>query len=149
LRPSEDVRAAVRRVVGQLDRPLADTWGCSLRGHVEALAERLGAVSTAVQRIGEGGPDGREDFIKQLTELAANAVVMLVEASISKEEDDDFVSSTDREDAPHERGSRDAPTCGTPPRAASPGAVIGRRTTTATSSCSTPAAGRSTPYPPG
>ena len=42
----------VRRGGSHLDRPLADTWGCSLRGHVEQLAE-----------------------------LAANAVVMLVEAS--------------------------------------------------------------------
>jgi len=105
----EDVRVAAARVMNQLDRPLADTWGCSLHGHVVTLVERLGAVSNAVQRVAEGGgPDGREDLIKQLTELAANAVVMLVEASISKEEDDDFVSSTDREDAPHERGSHDA-----------------------------------------
>lgn len=79
---AEDIRAAVARVMNQLDRPLVDTWGCSLHGHVVTLAERLGAVSNAVQRVAEGGPDGREDLIKQLAELTANAVVMLVEASI-------------------------------------------------------------------
>jgi hypothetical protein len=79
---AEDVRDAVQRVISQLDRPLADTWGCSLHGHVVTLAERLGAVASAVQRIAEGGPDCRENLIKQLAELAANAVVMLVEASI-------------------------------------------------------------------
>ena len=80
--PAEDVRAAVARVMNQIDRPLADTWGCSLPGHVVTLVERLGAVSTAVQRIAEGGPDCRENLVKQLAELAANAVVMLVEVSI-------------------------------------------------------------------
>jgi hypothetical protein len=78
---AEDVRAAVSRVVNQIDRPLADTWGCSLPGHVVTRVERLGAVSTAVQRVAEGAPDGREDLIEQLAELAANAVVMLVEVS--------------------------------------------------------------------
>jgi hypothetical protein len=76
-----DVRAAVERVVGQIEHPLVDTWGCSLRGHVVTLAERLDAVSTAAQRIAENGPDCREDLVEQLAELAASAVVMLVEAS--------------------------------------------------------------------
>lgn len=49
-----DVRAAVERVVDQLDRPLADTWSCSLRGHVATLAERLGAVASAAQLVAEG-----------------------------------------------------------------------------------------------
>jgi len=81
---AEAVRTTVRRVVGQLDRPLADTRGCSPHGHVVTLAERLGAVSTAVQRISEGEPECHEDLIEQLAELAANAVVMLVEASIAE-----------------------------------------------------------------
>ena len=46
------------------------------------LVERLGTVSTAVQQVADGGPDCRENLIKQLAELAANAVVMLVEALI-------------------------------------------------------------------
>ena len=83
---AEDVRTAVAHVVSQLDRPLVDTWGCSLHGHVVTLVERLGAVSNAVQRIVEDGPstrlDGHAHLVEQLAELAANAVVMLVEASI-------------------------------------------------------------------
>jgi hypothetical protein len=78
----EDVRVAVQRVMNQLDQPLVDAWGCSLHDHAEALVERHGVVSNEVQRIAEGGPGSRENLIKQLAELAANAVVMLVEASI-------------------------------------------------------------------
>ena len=78
---ADEVRAAVRRVVGQLERPLADTWGFSLHGHVATLVERLGAVASAAQQVTEGEPDGRENLVKQLAELAANTVVMLVEAS--------------------------------------------------------------------
>jgi hypothetical protein len=50
---AEDVRAAVQRVMRQLDRPQVDAWGCSRHGHVVALVERLGLVATAVQQIAE------------------------------------------------------------------------------------------------
>jgi len=88
----EDVRAAVQRVVSQLDRPLVDTWGCPRHGHVVALVERLGLVATAVQQIAEHPPETRrvyrEHLVDQLAELAANAVVMLVEEMATLRDDE-------------------------------------------------------------
>jgi hypothetical protein len=80
--------------MNQLDRTLVDTWGCALHGHVVTLVERLGAVSNAIRRTAEGGPDCREHLVEQIAELTANAVVMLVEASRI------FSSATNQGDEP-------------------------------------------------
>lgn len=89
---TEDVRAAVERVVNQLDRPLVDTWGCSRHGHVAALVERLGMAASAAQQIAEHPPETRrvyrEHLIDQFAELVANAIVMLVEEMATLRDDE-------------------------------------------------------------
>jgi hypothetical protein len=86
------VRAAVERVVSQLDRPLVDTWGCSRHGHVAAHVERLGVVASAAQQIAEHSPETRqvyrEHLVAQLAELAVNAIVMLVEEMATLRDDE-------------------------------------------------------------
>jgi hypothetical protein len=79
--------------MSQLDRPLADTWGCSRHGHVVALVERLGLVANAAQQIVEHASEARrvcgdKRLVDQLAELTANAVVMLAEEMATLRDDE-------------------------------------------------------------
>lgn len=85
--PEVDIRKALELIAKQLRAPLADTWGCSHPGHLVTMIERLGMVSTEVQQVAEAHANGmpgaernyREDLVKQLAELGANVVTMIVE----------------------------------------------------------------------
>lgn len=81
------IRNATSLVLTSLGKPLADTWGCTHAGHLTTMVERLGHISTEIQNVADAVRDGmpgaarnyREDLVKQLAELGANVLVMIVE----------------------------------------------------------------------
>jgi hypothetical protein len=80
------IRNSVSLILDRLEKPLADISGCTHAGKLVTLVERLGMISTEIQNIAEAEPSMpgatrlyREDLVKQLAELGANALAFIAD----------------------------------------------------------------------